>query len=197
MSPRHTDSRQRLVAAAARMLARHGLNATSIRETAKHADAPVGSTYHHFPGGKQQLVVEAIAQAGATIDARLVHHLQAGAAAGLDGFLAAWRQVLLEADFSTGCPVLAAAVEEPLDATAADVLAAAASVFGTWEQHLAKALMADGRPRKSASDIATLIVASVEGAIVLCRARRSIEPLDRVARQLRAVLAASAPSPAG
>ena len=60
MSPRQSDSRQRMLIAAAEMLARHGLNATSIREMAKRAEAPVGSTYHHFPGGKQQVLVEAV-----------------------------------------------------------------------------------------------------------------------------------------
>ena len=57
--------RERVVVAASAMLAQHGLNATSIRETIKRAEAPLGSTYHHFPGGKHQLVVEAVELAGA------------------------------------------------------------------------------------------------------------------------------------
>lgn len=189
MSPRQSDSRQRLVGAAAQMLAQHGFNATSIRETAKRAGAPVGSTYHHFPGGKHQMVIEAVQLAGATIDTQLQKHLQAGAAAGLDGFLAAWREILARSDFSIGCPVIAAAIEEPIDQTAVDVLRAAADVFGTWEKQLTQALVAAGHAPSPASDIATLIVTSVEGAIALCRARRSIDPLDKVARQLRLLIA--------
>ena len=86
MPPRQSDARQRVVMAAAEMLARHGLNATSIREMAKRAEAPLGSTYHHFPGGKQQVVVEAVKFAGARVSAGLDHYLKAGVVAGLRGF---------------------------------------------------------------------------------------------------------------
>ena len=56
----NAESRQRLVAGAADMMRRRGLNATSVRELAKHAQAPLGSTYHYFPGGKYQLAAEAV-----------------------------------------------------------------------------------------------------------------------------------------
>lgn len=184
MSPRQSDARQRVVAAAAEMLARHGLNATSIREMAKRADAPLGSTYHHFPGGKQQVVVEAVKFAGARVDAGLDHYLQAGAVAGLRGFLAMWRDILVRSDFRIGCPVMAAAVEEPVDDVAEEALTAAAQVFSDWENKLATSLEAQGRDRESASRLATLVIASVEGAIVMCRARRNIAAFDTIAGQL-------------
>lgn len=57
-------ARERIVAGAADMISRRGLNATSIRETAKHARAPLGSTYHYFPEGKQQLATEAVRYTG-------------------------------------------------------------------------------------------------------------------------------------
>ncbi|KAF1710063.1 TetR family transcriptional regulator [Pseudoxanthomonas kalamensis DSM 18571] len=188
MSPRQSDSRQRLVTAAADMLAQHGFNATSIREMAKRADAPVGSTYHHFPGGKHQMVIEAVQLAGTRVGAGLEHHLQTGFAPGLRGFLAAWRDILLRSDFRIGCPVMAAAVEEPIDEAAPDVLMAVAQVFGEWEQMLVRVLVAEGHSRKISCDFATLIVASVEGAIVLCRAQRSIDPFDRVSRRLEEIV---------
>ncbi|PKH70512.1 TetR family transcriptional regulator [Stenotrophomonas sp. Betaine-02u-21] len=188
MAHRQPDVRRRVVAAAAEMLARHGLNATSIREMTKRADAPFGSTYHHFPGGKQQVVVEAVQLAGARTSAGLERHLQAGPAAGLRGFLAMWRDILLKSDFCIGCPVMGAAVEAPIDGVADDVLEAAAQAFDDWESSLVASLETQGRDRESASCLATLIVASVEGAIVLCRARRSIVPFDRIAAQLEALV---------
>ena len=139
MSPRQTDTRQRMVGAAAAMLARHGLNATSIREMAKRAGAPLGSTYHHFPGGKQQMLVEAVQFAGAQVDSGLDHHLQNGFQAGLREFLAMWREILLQAEFRVGCPVMAAVVEEPIDDVAEPVLDAAAAVFDSWIARLSQA----------------------------------------------------------
>ncbi|AQW32464.1 TetR/AcrR family transcriptional regulator [Ralstonia syzygii subsp. celebesensis] len=188
MSPRQSDARQRVVMAAAEMLARHGLNATSIREMAKRAEAPLGSTYHHFPGGKQQVVVEAVKFAGARVGAGLDHHLKAGAVAGLRGFLAMWRDILVRSDFRIGCPVMATAVDEPIDDLAEEALAAAAAVFSDWQRKLVASLEAQGRDRASASRLATLIIASVEGAIVLCRAQRSIASFDQIAEQLEALV---------
>ena len=184
MSPRQSDARQRVVSAAAEMLSRHGLNATSIRETAKRANAPFGSTYHHFPGGKHEVVVEAVTLAGRRVAESLDHQLRAGMAAGLEGFLAAWRDMLVQSEFRVGCPVMAAAVEEPIDDIAEDVLSAAARVFDDWKNKLAVSLEAEGWDRASASGLATLIVAGLEGAVVLCRAQRSIAAFDQVCEQL-------------
>lgn len=188
MRSRPSDTRQRVVTAAAEMLARHGLNATSIRETAKLANAPFGSTYHHFPDGKQQVVAEAVALAGAQVQTELEQHLQAGIATGLHGFLARWRELLVRSQFRVGCPVMAAAAEEPIDDIATSALDAAAQVFAGWEAALAKALRAHGHGRQAAAELATLIIASVEGAIVLCRAQRSIAPFDRITRQLQTLV---------
>ena len=187
MTKPQLDSRQRMVLAAADMLARHGLNATSIRELAKRADAPLGSTYHHFPGGKHQVVVEAIALAGARVDAGLDEHLRSGARAGLGEFLAIWRNVLLGSRFRIGCPVMAAAIDEPLDEDSNAPREAAAGAFDRWRRRLERAFMSEGLGEDAATDLATLVIASMEGAVVLCRAERSIDPFDRIARQIEAV----------
>lgn len=189
MSPRRTDARARVVAAAAEMMARHGLNSTSIREMARRAEAPLGSTYHHFPGGKQQVVAEAVRHAGERIDAAIAEHLRAGPAAGLRGFLAMWRERLERSAFHGGCPVLAAAVEEPLDPESEGAAAVAAEVFAQWERRLRDALADAGVADSCAAELATVIVAAVEGAVVLSRARRALGPFDRVAAQLERLVA--------
>lgn len=188
MSARQPGVRQRVVEAAALVLAQHGLNAASIREMTKRAEAPFGSTYHHFPGGKQQVVVEAVRLAGTRAGEALDRHLQSGPTAGLSGFLASWRSTLVRSDFRIGCPVMAAAVEEPIDDVAEGALDAAAQVFAAWEAQLAASLQAHGCDCDRAAQLATLIIASVEGAIVLCRAQRSIAPFDRVGTQLTRIV---------
>lgn len=184
MSPRHSDAPQRVVDAAAEMLARVGFNATSIREVTKAADAPLGSTYHHFPGGKQELLARATAQSGEKIDQLLASALQAGAYDGLAAFLQTWRERLLRSGLQAGCPVLAAAVEEPSDGTDSAARLAAADAFARWEQRLASALQQQGHAPVASRSLATLIIASVEGAIALSRATRDIAAFDRVAAQL-------------
>ncbi|MCR8945146.1 TetR/AcrR family transcriptional regulator [Streptomyces sp. OUCMDZ-4982] len=186
-----TPSRERIVAGAANMISRRGLSATSIREMAKHAQAPLGSTYHYFPEGKQQLATEAVRYAGEWVARSLRKELAAGPAAGLRAFLDLWRTIVVETDFRAGCPVLAVAIEEPPADEIPPALAAAAEVFDQWEGLIVGSLRAHGADAEQAAQVATLIVAAAEGTVALCRAKRSTEPLDRVAVQLQALIDAT------
>ncbi|MEI5520134.1 TetR/AcrR family transcriptional regulator [Streptomyces brasiliscabiei] len=182
-------SRERIVAGAADLISRRGLNAASIRNLAKHAKAPLGSTYHYFPEGKGQLATEAVRYADAAVARALGKALEAGPVAGLRAFLGLWRGIVLDSDFHAGCPVLAVSVEEPPDDEIPPALTAAAEAFTHWERLLADALRDHGVDPERAAALAALVVASVEGAIAMCRAKRGIQPLDQVAEQLEALVA--------
>ncbi|WP_329410989.1 TetR/AcrR family transcriptional regulator [Streptomyces sp. NBC_00704] len=184
-------ARERIVAGAADMISRRGLNATSIREMAKHARAPLGSTYHYFPEGKQQLATEAVRYTGEWVARRLRKELEAGPVAGLRAFLALWREIVVDSDFRAGCPVLAVSIEEPPTDEESPAVTAAADVFTAWEGLLSASLREHGAGREEAVQLATLVVAAVEGTVAMCRAKRSIEPLDRVAEQLHALVLAT------
>ncbi|MEU9452678.1 TetR/AcrR family transcriptional regulator [Streptomyces sp. NPDC048277] len=191
-----TPSRERVVAGAADLISRRGLNAMSIRELAKHARAPLGSTYHYFPDGKQQLATEAVRYAGTSVERLLRKELDAGPVAGLRAFLGLWRGIVVASGFRAGCPVLAVSVEEPPPGDELPPsLLAAAEAFESWERLLAESLRSHGAAGR-APELATLVVASAEGAIAMCRARRDTEPLDRVARQLETLIGAALTGPA-
>jgi AcrR family transcriptional regulator len=85
--------------------------------------------------------------------------------------------------------VLAAAVEEPIDDAPDDAQRAAADVFARWEARLTVALTRGGRLPEQARGIATMIIASIEGAVAMSRATRDIGPFDRVAAQLESLVA--------
>lgn len=188
-------SRQRLVAGAADMISRRGLNATSVRNLAKHAQAPLGSTYHYFPGGKYDLATEAVQWADDLTVRVLEKELAAGPQAGLAAFLAMWRHVVLDNDFHAGCPVLAVSVEDLTEENKAPRDAAAAA-FARWAALLETSLREAGASPTAAQQVAMLIVAAVEGTVAICRAQRSITPLDLVATQLGHVIDAALASAA-
>jgi AcrR family transcriptional regulator len=163
------------------------LNATSVPELAKHAQAPLGSTYHYFPGGKYQLAAEAVQWADDLTTRALVKELQVGPLAGLRAFLKMWRKIVVDSDFRAGCPVLAASVEDlPDDGSAPRD--AAAEAFGNWTSVLAESLRDHGS--SDADSLAILIVAAVEGSVAMCRAQRSTDSLDQIAAQLESLVAA-------
>jgi AcrR family transcriptional regulator len=182
-------TRERLVAGAVDMIRRRGLNATSIREVAKHAGTPLGSTYHYFPGGKHQLAEEAVRHAADTVAGILAAKLRAGPVEGLQAFLALWRTVVTSSDFQAGCPVLAVSIEAEQERSA--VVAVAAEAFTGWSSQLAESMRQHGVEPDRADQLATLVVAAAEGAVAMCRARRSADPLDHVTAELTALVRAA------
>ncbi|MDQ1358190.1 MAG: hypothetical protein QOG44_2563 [Acidimicrobiaceae bacterium] len=184
------DTRGRMVLSAMQLFRRHGYSGTGFREVVNHSSSPRGSIYHHFPGGKAQLGVEAVMLARDFVGLALEEALRGrGPVEGFAAFLAWWIEFLEADDFEAGCPVLAVAVESQLKAP--QLLAAAASAFEGWEATLARALREAGVDPRPAGELATLCVAAVEGAMVMCRATHDREPLVRVGAQLMAALQAA------
>jgi AcrR family transcriptional regulator len=181
-----SDSRNRMIQSAALLFREHGYSGTGFRDVIEHSGAPRGSIYHHFPGGKEQLAAETVAWAAGVIERRLERASRNGdPIAALGVFVEAWREILEDSNFRAGCPVVAVAAEADAGETAT---AAAAAAFARWQDVIANALLAAGVGRTDARRLATLVVASIEGAILLCRARQDIRPLRDVHRALEATL---------
>ena len=187
--PRRSDTRQRMVRSAARLLRRQGYAATGWRQVVAESQTPWGSQAYHFPGGKEQLAAEAVALGGARYE-RLLRD-------GLSGvhpadFVAGWSQLAaaeLEASgWADGCPVATVALET---AHRSDALGAACGrALDGWRAALAEAIAARGPTGDEARRLATLVVAAIEGGLVLARATRTTEPLLTVGHELRALLGA-------
>ncbi|KBZ68068.1 TetR/AcrR family transcriptional regulator [Mycobacterium colombiense] len=183
--------RERMVVSAALLIRERGAHATAISDVLEHSGAPRGSAYHYFPGGRTQLLCEAVDYAGEHVAAVI-----AGADDGLqllDTLIDKYRRQLLDSDFRAGCPIVAVSVEagEQHDADRM-VIERAAAVFDRWTDLIAARFVADGIAPERARELAVLATSSLEGAIVLARVRRDLMPLDVVHRQLRELLAAAA-----
>jgi len=178
-------ARQKMIDSAIVLFRERGVAATSMRDIVEHGGAPRGSIYHHFPGGKQQLALEATEFAGDFIASLLDALTTEGPAAAVDKYVGYWRSALTDKDFQDGCPVASAALSGDETPEARD---AAGRAFGRWEGALASAIAARGVPADRARSLATLAIAAVEGALVMARAQRSDEPLRAVAAELRGLL---------
>src|SRR4051812_20903833 len=104
-------SRERMIVSTAVLMRERGARATSIDAVLEHSGAPRGSVYHHFPGGREQLLREATDYAGEYIAQRLERTSADDPLAALDNLLEEYRATLLATDFRAGCPVVAVAVE--------------------------------------------------------------------------------------
>ena len=172
------DVRERMIGGAARLLAEHGLEGTSFAEVLALTGAPRGSIYHHFPGGKDQLVAAAVDAAGAQALTVLDGLAGASAEQVAETFLGLWRLLLEKTGCRVGCAVLAVTVATGSD----DLLDRAGAVFRAWRTQLSALLEAGGAA--DAESFAATLVAAAEGAVVLSRAERSLDPFDAVAAYL-------------
>ncbi len=175
-----------MVTSAALLIRERGARPTAIGDVLAHSGAPRGSAYHYFPGGRTQLLCEAVDYA-----ADFVAEAIGGARTGvqmLDTAVRFYRQGLLDSDYRAGCPVLAVAVEAGDPDAGREPVERAAAAFDRWRDLIAHRLIADGVPRKQSDELAALVIAALEGALVLCRAGRDVAPLDAVHRQLRVLL---------
>jgi TetR/AcrR family transcriptional regulator, lmrAB and yxaGH operons repressor len=172
--------RDRMVAGAVKLLAQRGLQATSFSSVLAETTAPRGSIYHHFPGGKEELVTAAIEAARAHALHLIDQDRGASATEVTQSFLAAWRALLTYTDFAAGCALVAVTVAAETD----ELRLRTAEAFRAWQEKLAGALQAGGLDAATAAPTATLLLAAAEGAVVICRAEHDIGPFDAVAAQL-------------
>lgn len=182
--------RERMVISAALLIRERGAHATALSDVLEHSGAPRGSAYHYFPGGRTQLLCEAVDYAGEHV-AAIIAEARSGPEL-MDTLIDKYRRQLLDTGFRAGCPVVAVSVEAGEEERMAPLAERAASVFDRWTDLIAQRFIADGIARDRASDLAVLATTALEGAIVLARVRRDLTPLDVVHRQLRDLLAAEA-----
>jgi TetR/AcrR family transcriptional repressor of lmrAB and yxaGH operons len=184
MAPRG-ETRHRLVATAGGLFQRQGYNATGMNQVLAEAEAPKGSLYHHFPGGKEELAAAAVERAGANIAAAIEHLLASNDEPGEGVAVVVEAQAAgLEAtNFEVGCPIATVALET---AARSDRLQGAArGGFDRWIELIAARLERAGWPAAAAADQALMVLAALEGGLILARARRDAEPLRRIGAQLR------------
>ena len=177
--------REKLVQTAVALFRCKGYAATGLAEILAESGAPKGSLYHYFPGGKIAMAEEALRLAAGHLANALRkivgEHPQPG-----DMILAYGRGMatLLErSDFRDGCPV------GTLMAEMAPELACLATVgaeaFATWSAIVAGTLRKAGIDDARAAQLAEFTVSAFEGALLVARARRSVDPILRAAEELR------------
>jgi AcrR family transcriptional regulator len=182
--------RERIVYSAAQLIRERGVSGTSLRDVVAHAGAPWGSLQHYFPGGKDQIVTEALGWAGRFAARRVELYLSELDPPTPSGLFAAmadqWRTQFRSEGFAAGCPLVAATAD--VAAERSDLRDAVTSAFDQWQRPIAAALGQLGVPEGRVHSLATLMISSLEGAIVLARASQDVAPLDTVVRELAPLL---------
>ncbi|MDO5639057.1 MAG: TetR family transcriptional regulator [Neisseria sp.] len=168
--------REKLVAAATDLLWRGGVRALSVRSLARHADAPLGSTYHYFPGGRQQLLAEALAFSDRHVCGQIHAALADGVAGSWERMVETWRRLMQAENFSVGCPVIAVIAGNEGE----EHVIAAGRIIEGWVGIWSDALTQAGVAAEEAAALSALAISSLQGAILQCRARADTTALDQM-----------------
>ncbi len=178
------DTRTRLLETTFRLVQEKGFHGTSLNDILAESGAPRGSLYYHFPGGKEELVRESMLQAANRITQFLKDLFAEGCdpTVGVRAYIEAAAEELRDSGFVFGCPV--APVVLDLAGGSSTLEEACREVLEEWRRILAGGLASAGIEEQRADLLAIMIVAAVEGALILARAQRDTSPLEVIAEEL-------------
>jgi len=178
------STRGSILTAAAELMRRKGYGAVGMKDIAEASGAPIGSLYHHFRGGKVQIVREALINAGHAyallIPSIVDDYTDLGAA--IEGVFTQAGEDMASTGFANLCPVASIAAE--VADTVEELREASASVFTGWVDGGTAYFHARGLDETRARDVTLALIGALEGAFVLARTLRSTEPLVAAGRAL-------------
>lgn len=174
------DTRSRLISAMLVALQQRGFHGMGLNELLTEAGAPKGVLYHHFPGGKSELAVAAIASAITELTAMLDHAIatQADPVIVLKSMMGVAQTRLERSAFSCGCALATIALESTTDDVA--IRAALADGFAAIRSRISQLFFDRRVARKRAQNLSALIVAAYEGALIQARVAGNIQPMQGV-----------------
>jgi AcrR family transcriptional regulator len=171
-------TKARILETTAELFRRQGYAGTGLKQIVTNANAPFGSIYHHFPGGKEQLGAEVIRSSGLMYQELITTILDDAPdiVTGVrDCFIGA-AEVLKATDYADACPIETVSLE--VSSTNEVLRRACADVFESWIAAGLERHEGAGLPRRTARALTILFIAALEGAFVLCRAQRNTEALE-------------------
>jgi AcrR family transcriptional regulator len=188
-----TDTRDRIMSTTAELFRRYGYTGTGMKQVVAEANAPFGSLYHHFPGGKEELGGEVIRRSGRMYFElfETIYDEALDPATGVEEFFVGAAEVLRQTDYADACPIATVALE--VASTSEPLRLATAEVFEGWISGGAGRFVAAGVPEDEARELAIFVISALEGAFVLARALRSTDPVEIAGARATAAVRAALP----
>jgi TetR/AcrR family transcriptional repressor of lmrAB and yxaGH operons len=186
MNMEHSSSKTRIIRATLDLLNQSGLSAVGINQVAAASAVPKGSVHRLFPGGKLELATVALEEAEQGIGRwfRGVFHQRKSVAGKVELLFTDAAKNVEASGFTKGCP--AAAVTLEIDRDSESLRAVCRTVFTTWQDIIAGGL--GEVPKGKRREVAELILATLEGALILSRAAATKDPLLRAGKSLGNIL---------
>lgn len=171
------STRDRFIGVAAQLFARHGYTGIGLKQIANRTEAPIGSLYHFFPGGKDELVAESLRHAGDGY-LLLVESVLDNAPDLETGIRACFSTAAAHlelSDYQDGCPIETVALE--VASTNEPLRQVTSEIFEHWIERATEHARRQGLDASTSRSFGIAFITGLEGAFVLARTMRSPEPL--------------------
>jgi AcrR family transcriptional regulator len=184
-------TKERILDSTAALFMRYGYTGTGLKQIVADANAPFGSLYHHFPGGKQELGVEVIQRSGAMYGDLVMSVFDAAPdlLSGVRDCFAGAAAVLVATDYADACPIETVALE--VASSNETLRIATAEVFESWIVSASTRFRAAGLDDATARELSIAFINLLEGAFILCRASRTTEALEAAGKTAAIVVEAA------
>jgi AcrR family transcriptional regulator len=165
-------TRERIIEASAALFMQKGYAGGGLKEIATTSDATVGSLYHFFPGGKEELAAETLKWSGRAYQdlVAAVFDASPDLASGVRNCFEGAAVALEASDFADACPIATVALE--VASTNETLRQVTAGVFGEWMDAITDRAARHGLPPERARVLAPVLVAALEGGFLLSRAAK-------------------------
>jgi TetR/AcrR family transcriptional regulator, lmrAB and yxaGH operons repressor len=187
-----SSAREQIIATTSELLEAQGYHATGLNQIVAESGAPKGSLYYYFPDGKEGLTAEVIERAGRDVVGSIRRGLaeKESPAEAVRGFILTVAHYVAASGYRAGGPITTVALETA--GKSERLNEACGQAYKSWVAEFQHKLEAGGYPEPLAARLATSIIASIEGAIVLSRTYRTVAPLECAAESMYDVLMAKA-----
>ncbi len=193
------STRDRIVGAAAQLYGRYGYTGVGLKQVAAESGAPIGSLYHFFPGGKEELAAAALRMSGAGYQMLVEGILEnmPDLASGIEQSFALAAENLAATGYVDACWIETVALE--VASTSEPLRMVTEEIFERWIDSCAAWVESHGVPAEEARELGIAYITGLEGAFILARSLRSPEPLLATGRMLAAAAreALAPPPPPG
>lgn len=182
------DTKLQIIETSTPLFQQKGYKGVGVTEIIKSCNISKGSFYHHFPNGKEELLIACLKSIDETITTHMMDIFkqypttQEATQAMIDILVNDFEQEgrIVVSTFTSLVSEMGT-LSEPVRAVCADLYLKMQNIYLTK-------LEADGFPKENANSIALMMIASIEGAIMLCLTQKSSNPLKVISHELPKLL---------
>ncbi len=178
------DTKLLIIDIATTLFQQKGYKSVGITEILKACKISKGSFYHHFPNGKEELLIACLhsMNEAITTDMEDIFNRYQTTQDATQGMIEK-----LIADFERDGTITGytfSSIVREMASLSEPVRNACSLLYTNIQEICLKKLVADGFSKETAKSIALMMTASIEGGIMLCLAQKSSNPLKIISQLL-------------